>query len=277
LSVLNQTYLYTRVLLYDNCSKKPIRIFIDNNFSGKHIKRIKIIRSDISYTLTQARIKAISYSDADFFMYLDSDDSIDQNKIKDQLFYLDEKGKDIVGCLSRIKKISKKTSIYFPYWGNKYVKSELRLKQAIRYRPIFLSSILFRGKVKEIITQIPDKYNHSFDDYLIFLLIKKYGSIPIIQEEMFKYVFHDSNLSLSQRLRSKFESLDVLKELDLDKLYPEVICERNIDIFLAAIYERKFKVILKQFIFLIKKPCNLFTIIMHIYRRVLSAFIFRSK
>ena len=239
-SVVAQTYSNIEIIVFDNNSSNDIREILD--IYDDQYSNINYFRSGDDLTLCQARKRALDCSSGEFFCYLDSDDYIYPNKVYDQVRFLMENTQlYVVASKAEIEIVRDDDVLTVDYWNNRIAHANIGRHDVLLYRPLFMSSMLFRSELKQILYQCPDEYNHSIDDFVISNIVCKYDEISVIDDVLFRYSIHPENLSKKQNVRSKYEAIDVYSNLNCPDLSSIYLLARKMDLLLASVREVNFR------------------------------------
>lgn len=177
-SILNQTYKNIEIILVDDGSTDSSGIMCDQY---KTDSRFKIIHKD-NEGLGIARNTGILYSTGKYIMFVDSDDFIDKDMIKN--LYFDLKMKDADTCIGGFKRISQSSiCVYRNHYAGKVFS--------------------FPNIVPNVLGKMFGKNNGTYDDHIEMSVWKVLFSAQIIK-----------NNNLSFPSERKFISEDIIFDTD---------------------------------------------------------------
>ena len=186
-SLLNQTYTNWELIFYDNLSS-------DNSLSivaSFNDQRIKIYKSKSFINLYHARNEAIKKVSGKYIFFLDTDDLWEQNKVKEQVEFMENNNQ------------------YSMVYSNFYILDEKKKRKDICY-----NFLLPEGKITEKILKkytigiltvcikkemfVTKKFEENFNvigDFDFFVNLSIEHNIGCIQEPLACYRKHEENYS----------------------------------------------------------------------------------
>jgi glycosyltransferase involved in cell wall biosynthesis len=164
-SALNQSYKNLEIIIWDNASTDKtgniVKRFTD--------KKIKYYYSNLFEKLYVTRNRAVEMSTGEFITFLDVDDELTSDSIKNRINLLDSTKREI--CISNLyisKNFGKKKSYY-----NKINKPKLDFYNLLNKYNICFLSVMFRKKIFNKF-KFDHNYNILGDFDLILRLSKEY-------------------------------------------------------------------------------------------------------
>ncbi len=148
-SVLTQTHKYLEIILVNDCSTENIEIikeYINND------ERIKLINLEKNLGPASARNIGIGNSSGEYIVFLDSDDSFVNDKIKKQLFEMIIRGSNI-SHTSYLRKSSKREDII-----HSGIKKGIVIPEFIYNCPIATPTVMIK---KEFLINSGVKFNEN--------------------------------------------------------------------------------------------------------------------
>lgn len=196
-SVLAQTFRDWELLIVDDCSKDSTRLIVEEY--SKFDKRIKFFKTETN-SGGPATPKNIGVENArgEFIAFLDHDDEWFPEKLEKQLNVFKNSKDDNLGLVScganLINKKNKRFSIYNPK------KLKVGFPEILLRNPIYSnSSVLIRKSVIDVVGERDDKMKYSEDWDMWIRICKNNFKIEIMNDILFNYHFHDSNVTKAQK------------------------------------------------------------------------------
>lgn len=227
-SILNQTYSNISLLISDDSSTDKEVINILKEYE-KQDKRIRLFLQEKNLGYNKNFEFLLKCSGADYIMFCDHDDIWNEDKVEKSLEKLLEDQVDMVYCNS--KQINEKGEVikenYFKYKNMPLIKGKSHLAIS-RCIGIGCSQIITKNVKNEMLPFIDSVIAH---DWLAAFIANENRGISYIEEPLFKYRLHNSNVfggrSLAQNLSrwkeengKSYESyLKYRKEKVIDKAY----------------------------------------------------------
>ncbi|QCX34370.1 glycosyltransferase family 2 protein [Caloramator sp. E03] len=202
-SIKNQTYKDFEIIIINDgsndSSEKLVNKFINDN---KNIKCKHLNQKNKGPS--SARNLGIKSSKGEYIAFLDSDDTWENNKLEEQINFL-EKHKDyyILGTQNNIiikgKKLNKiKTNDYF---------TEITFYKRLFKNYFITPSVIINKKALEEIGLFNEEQRYAEDQLLFMRVLRKFkgGIINIPLCTTYKYLYGDNGLSANMKMCEKFE------------------------------------------------------------------------
>lgn len=186
-SVLGQSYDNIEIIFYDNASTDKTAEII-----SKYTKKIRYFHSEVNLPLGEARAKAIECSCGKYIAFLDCDDLFLENKIQLQVECLETD--DSIGLvysdgieIDEFGITKKKFSdVYVPQYGNIFNN----IMDEFSILPV--SAMIRRTVYNRVGPFLSYKMAEELD---LFLKIAYQYKVTYINKTLFKYRWHQNNLS----------------------------------------------------------------------------------
>ncbi|MGB7395451.1 MAG: glycosyltransferase [Pricia sp.] len=238
-SVLNQkTDFDYEIIIGDDCSTDGTRKIIEE-YRRRHPDKIQLILHPRRYKGIPGRLNNITNIYAcrgKYTAMLDGDDYwVNDNKLQIQVDFL-ERNNEYVAIANDALKVNIKNEFIGKYYSGKHaiLKEDNSFTQEDVLKAGWCltqtSSLLFRNKMFK---EFPGWFwNIISADYVLLLLLSKYGNIKYLREPYTAYRIHDGSFTAMHYLSRKILGLKI-KELQLvRKLFlpyrPNVLLFRNI-------------------------------------------------
>ncbi len=194
-SIQNQSYKNWELIFWDNRSTDNSKSILKSYEN----KKFKYFLAKKHTSLYAARNLAISKAKGKFISFIDSDDTWETDKLKNQIKLFKEKDTAVVYGNSWIKreKTNKKKIFIKKKMKNGYIHNEL-IKS---YNVGILTAIIKKKNLNKKNKVFDDKYNIIGDFDLFIKLSKKY-KFKVVQKPVATYRIHGENLSI---LKKKLE------------------------------------------------------------------------
>ena len=222
LSLINQTYTEIEILLIDDGSKD--KSFERCKFWENLDSRIIVFQHEnhgVSYT----RNVGIDNARGKYVIFLDADDELEKNAIKDMVLGIEDNHVDV--CISGYCIIKKEKKINFlPEAEGKFEKKQIE----VQFWDLFEKHILHNIGTKMYKKSILDAYNIRFhNEYTVcedirFCLdyIEKMDSLYILKKTYYHYM-QDNDNSVNKQYRYRF----LENEIELNDYLNTVISTKN--------------------------------------------------
>ncbi|MCF6279734.1 MAG: glycosyltransferase family 2 protein [Flavobacteriaceae bacterium] len=201
-SVIGQSYENIEVIIV--CNGK-LSVESCKEYLGVDDERLVFLKSNVGRN--HARNKGLEYAKGDFIQFLDYDDLLYKNKIKEQLIELKKQSINTIS-ISKWKKfkITLDEEYKFPYkeiFTDQLISTETLIKKLGKGGFIATASWLIPKKLIENIQWID-----SPNDDAVFLseILKKNPQINMVSELLVGYRIHEGNTS-SQRTKEDLDKL----------------------------------------------------------------------
>ena len=191
ISIQNQTYKNWELIFWDNRSednsKEILKSFKNNKF--------KYFVSKKHTSLYAARNLAISKAKGKFISFIDSDDTWESDKLKQQIQLFKEKNVAVVYGNSWIKreKTNQKKIFIRKKIKEGYIYNDL-LKS---YNVGILTAVIKRSYLTE--NKIFNKKYNIIGDFDLFIKLSKKYKFKVIQNPVATYRIHEKNLSILKK------------------------------------------------------------------------------
>ena len=185
-SIINQTYKNWELIFFDNFSNDN-SLKIINSFNDS---RIKVFKSEKFINLYHARNEAIKLTKGRYICFLDTDDYWKEEKIEQQIKFLD-KNKEYVMVYSNFYTIKNKKTEYIQ---NNYnlpegkITRDLLKKYSIGILTTFIKKEIFENNLF-------DEKTNIIGDFDFFIRLSCEHNIGCIQKPLAFYRDHSDNLS----------------------------------------------------------------------------------
>ena len=245
ISLFNQTISFDELIIVDDCSTDETYVLLKKIKDSD--KRIYLFRNEHNLGVVKTFSKAISKSQGDYIFLCDQDDLWKENKIEylisrigtRSLIYsnakiIDDKGRELQHKYSDINNLygidSNNTSLF---------------KLLTLHSFILGSSMMFKSELKKNI--IPIMETHRNHDWWISYNAILYNGIKYTNECLLLYRFHENNLTINHKKKSKSLNYSIKFKKKSKRIYDlEKIINLDIDIDES---EKKFIKELKEFIY----------------------------
>ena len=201
-SILEQTYKkFELIIINDGSTDNTLRIL--KSYTDK---RIKIYTQNNKGT-GAARNLGLQYVSGDYITFVDSDDTININFLKEMCRIIEKYKADIISCECKDKKETPKIQILTKYEGIKYL---IALPEKIK---MSTTAKLFR---KEILNQIWfDEHNHFEDIEFVTKVFLKANRIIYYNKKLYQYNFIKNSRSTFFKNDDRIQAcLSSLKEIE---------------------------------------------------------------
>lgn len=234
ISIVNQTYKNTEIIIWDNCSKDSTaqicKKFKDN--------RIKYYLSTKHENLVNSRISAWKKIKGDYVAIMDSDDLSFKDRLKIQLDII-QKNSNIAavgGGVEYINNIGKTLSY------KKFPNSKKKLNKKINYKFPMNNATLFLDKKKvDELGGYSNKYEFINDFELVYRLSKKYDLVNS-NEIVSKNRIHNENLSNRKFILMQTELLIFLSNIAIEINSPLIRFLNFYERFMCLVRLYKYKI-----------------------------------
>lgn len=205
-SVLNQSFQNWELIIVDDGSTDETEKIINPYLADL---RIRYFKNETNKNISYTRNRALTESKGKFIAILDSDDKwLDPDKLAKQISFLDKYpdhnlvGSGIVIIDDEGKKIKEE---------KKLLTAE-EIKQGILFRnPITHSSVLY---LREVVLSLGsyDLDLNGIEDYDLWLRLGQVGKLANLSDCSTGYRKHNSNISLTNRLKLMAINIDLVKK-----------------------------------------------------------------
>jgi len=192
-SVLNQTYQDFEIVVVDDFSKdNTVNIVKDLQKDNPSIKLLCLNENSGGPALPKN--KGFEISSGEYISYLDQDDEWFPNKLQEQIDLFTNSPKNNLGLVScganLIDSDGKCFSIFTP------VKKENIFPEILLRNPIYSnSSVMIKREVINVVGRRDENIKYS-EDLDMWIRIAKAGySIDYIYQSLFRYQFHEDNVT----------------------------------------------------------------------------------
>ena len=195
-SVLNQTFINFELLIINDGSTdntpQIIQSFKDN--------RITLINQSSNEGISNALNKGLKYARADFIARFDADDICHVDRLQKQIDFLNSHP-DYVITGSDAEYISATGNHLCFFECNGHSHEEIS-KDIYSCCPFTHSSVMYR---KETVIQCGGYpiYAHTFEDYLLWIKLSKWGRFYNFPEPLIKVRFSPSSVTIDEKWRGK--------------------------------------------------------------------------
>jgi glycosyltransferase involved in cell wall biosynthesis len=226
-SVLSQTYSDFDLLIIDDCStdntEKAVKTVCDN--------RIRYIRNESNLGLAENLNKGISLIDTELIARMDGDDISDPALFEKQIAVLDQNPE--IGICSTCFRFfgTKNYSVKFPEFHDD-VLAEMLFGNAVIV-PMFRSRIFKQNNIKYSTTAFPA------EDYMVWAECVRYTKIYNLQQELFFYRTHATQISTEKRLL-QIDKTNNVRLYMLGFLNPDIDSD-TANRFLQNLFDANFK------------------------------------
>lgn len=188
-SVLRQTYANIEFIIIDDASDswcaKALRQFVD--------KRLKVYRNKQNLGLTKSLNKALELACGDYIARMDSDDMCMEQRIEEQVRYLEKhKDIDVLACVSYIfdGKGSKRFACAYSCFAQERVRVQLSFDNIQFTHP----SIMFRGDFLRENALFYDETKKKAQDYNMWVRCIERGKLHSLQKPLFVSRINDGQI-----------------------------------------------------------------------------------
>lgn len=223
-SILAQTFTDFELLILDDCPEDNCQAVV----SSYHDKRIKYIQNDCNLGISESRNKLIKLARGEYLAVFDHDDISLPERLKKEVFYLDEHPD--VGVISSNTKDIVKNKDY------KYPQSDHDIKLALMSRCCIVhSASMIR---KSVLIQNNIIYEEKFspaEDYALWSRLINVTKFHNLQEVLIFYRNHEKNTSHLQakKMQKATNALWAFLYTNYPQLYKEFL--------LTAVCEKQFR------------------------------------
>lgn len=211
-SVLNQIYKNWELIIVNDGSNDNSEGII-NEFNDNRIRYFRKENGGVS----TARNFGIEKARGEYIALLDCDDYMDTNRLN-KLAHILKNNKEVDAIYTNVITIDKQNNELYR------LKSEVVVENYKDYYPTILSrqiipapvTLFFRRKVIDLGIRYPEKYRNS-EDYLFSLMIAKKFNIFYLDDYLYYYRKHETNLTNNHRLQVISE-LEIVKNEPLDDI-----------------------------------------------------------
>jgi len=211
-SILSQTFNDWELIIINDGSTDNSETII----SGYDDNRIYYTKNKENIGLIRTLNKGIDLCHGEYIARMDADDISLPKRLKKQIDFLD-KNPDYLMCgtnASVINNLGGITGKIRNLSDNKFLQIHLLFSV-----PFVHPSVMIR---KEVLQE--NRYNGNFkhvEDYELWCRIAKQGKIANLEEELFEYRWHDSNVSvLYNKLQEELKNKIIKEELKNLDIYP---------------------------------------------------------
>jgi glycosyltransferase involved in cell wall biosynthesis len=193
LSVLEQSFAHFELLIVNDGSTDKTSAVI-KQFTDPRIRLLELPRSGISTALNTGLTAATGYYIARF----DADDICLPGRLAKQISFLDKNpGHVLVGCEAEY--ITESGEHLFNFQCSAYTHEAI-LQQLYTGCPFIHSGVMFRKEpVMEAGAYSSDA--HTFEDYLLWVQLVKYGKYANLPERLLKVRFNPSSATMDEKWR----------------------------------------------------------------------------
>ncbi len=191
-SLLTQTYTDIQIVIVDDCSTDNSVSLVENIKDS----RILLIKLKENKGMANALNVAIENALGDILVRMDSDDISQKDRIRKIVREFDIDSK-LVAVSSWMNVFGKTNEVWRYPQNDKYLKVNMLFGS-----PLSHPASAFRAKtlVENDIVYTNDYANHyPLEDYHLFYRLSKFGKFKVIQECLYDYRIHDSNLTVSHK------------------------------------------------------------------------------
>ena len=202
-SIINQSYKNWELLITDDFSTDSTKNIIANY--QKEDKRIKLLENIFDKGVSGARNTSIHYADGTYIAFLDTDDTWDPNKLKEQLKAMNENG--MFASHSSYERIDNTGAILSTIHVQKIVSFDDMLKKncIANLTGIYNSDVLGKFFQKKI----------GHEDYEMWLrILTKTDSIGI-ETSLAKYMVSQTSISSHKLVAAKWHFEILINEIKL--------------------------------------------------------------
>jgi glycosyltransferase involved in cell wall biosynthesis len=185
-SVYAQTASDWEIIFFDNSSSDDSAII-----AKSYDSRLKYYSSEVTLSLGSARNSALNKASGKYIAFLDCDDQYLQNKIKEQVLYM-QKNNCVLsyGGYIKIDENGKLISHNRPKYKNGYLFGKLLKKYDINMQTVMILRSYITSNALNFQSTL--KY---LPDYNLFMKIASQKSIGVIDSYLVKYRVHPNSLS----------------------------------------------------------------------------------
>jgi glycosyltransferase involved in cell wall biosynthesis len=218
-SVINQSYANLEILVVDDSS-------VDNTadvVAAMDDSRIRYFRHDINKGAPAARNTGILHSRGEFIAFLDSDDTWDREKIREQLDVMISAGPDVALVYAGIRKVNPDgecVGIKKPVYRGR-IFSRLLRDNVIGST----SAPLIRVQVLKEDVGGFDESLPSRQDYDLWLRISRKYAVEYVSRPLVDYLVHDDRISANSEWRIRGSKLILEKYWNEIKAHPAILAE----------------------------------------------------
>jgi glycosyltransferase involved in cell wall biosynthesis len=215
-SILNQTYSDIELILVDDGSTDGSGIICDEY--SRIDRRVRVIHTE-NKGVSHARNIGIENSKGEYILFVDSDDTIDKNMIKEMITAVDETECDIVvSSFAYVYPNEIKTISNLPINTGIYSVSDFFIHFYQLYYSGILSNIgikLYKSSIiKENLIKFDDRYSICEDINFCLDYIMKSNSIFFLNKPLYFY----NKLNINTLMSSYKENLFEAKKIVFEKL-----------------------------------------------------------
>jgi glycosyltransferase involved in cell wall biosynthesis len=188
-SVLNQSYKNFELIIINDYSKDNSEDII-NSFNDE---RIIYIKNEINLNIVKSRNIWITKSNWDYVCFLDQDDIFLENKLEEQIIFL-EKNPNYWLVWCNIINIDENSNIIWETLvpeSNKIIKNRL-----LRSSQFACWAVMIRKSILDKVGFLDNNFIKT-DDYDLWLRIWTISKLHNLQKKLFRYRYHLNNISNS--------------------------------------------------------------------------------
>jgi glycosyltransferase involved in cell wall biosynthesis len=195
-SVLQQTFTDFKLLIIDDGSTDNTEEII-RSFSDKRIHLIHQSHHGIAAALNKGLSKAAS----EYIARFDADDICFPERLMQQVAFLDEHPEVII-IGSDAEYISEDGEHLFHFKSIGHSHQQI-IQKIHSYCPFIHSSVMYR---KEAIIKAGGYsiHAHSFEDYLLWIQLLKFGKFANLPQQLIKVRFNPASVTIDERWRGRF-------------------------------------------------------------------------
>ena len=195
--LLNQTYQNFEIIIIDDCSPKT-----DYSFLTTLSPKIKYYRNEVNLKMNKSVTKAFGLAKGDYIVRLGSDDIFDKDLLKKEVEFLDNNPEYGAVCCDLLRFGLKKEHIVRP---KKWVLEDI-VQHRIFKGTGYAGGMMFRRELLETCTI--DESLRMCEDFDFHLQMLQYTQIASINETLYYYRSHETNLCKSVPKTERWDILD---------------------------------------------------------------------
>lgn len=210
-SLLNQTYQNIEVIAIDDASIDQTLNIISK--IAEKDTRVKVYSNDQNLKLIDTLNKAVTLCNGEYIARMDADDISFNNRIEEQLFFLEKNGDhDVVSTqFYTFKSGSSRKNLYHNPENNEDLKAYLLFRSGICHPAVMMRKTLFTEKK----LLFEKEYLHV-EDYALWVKASYVTKLANLSKPLLYYRIHESQIS----------SLNEKRQIENKKNVFKIHCER---------------------------------------------------